>query len=156
MDFQVMSRERCEKYSRTKHKKTSAIVSIKSSWDRVWPDLDMTDDNNIKDILFLDFDDIDIDAKNASDCFITKDDARKIAHFIEKHRADVDVLICHCDGGISRSAGVSAAAQRYLTDNDSQLFRSHTKYPNMGVYLAVIKAFEEEYGWSINNYMKEK
>lgn len=152
-----MSREACEKYAARKHKKTSVVISIRSTWDKVLPKIVANATNNIQDVLFVAFNDVDgeILRHEIDPGFITKSDAIKIAHFVNDHKFDVDLLIVHCDGGVSRSPGVLAAAKRYLTGDDLSIFKSQTKCPNTGVYLAVIKAFEDEFGWSIQLYMDE-
>ena len=43
--YKIFSRSRCEQYCKQKHSKTSIIISIKSSWDKIWPDLSATDKN---------------------------------------------------------------------------------------------------------------
>ena len=47
MEYKILSRKTCELYAKQKHKKTSAIISIRSSFDNVYPDLPCNDDNNI-------------------------------------------------------------------------------------------------------------
>ena len=154
MKFNIMSRNLCEKYITQKHKDTSIIISIKSSWDKIPPNLYITNTNNVKDILFLSFDDIEIiDTKQTKKGLITKSQAKEIVYFIEKWKNSIDKIIVHCDGGISRSAGVMAAIQRYLINDDSKIFNVKNKRPNITCYLSIIKAFEEEFGWSINNYL---
>ena len=57
--YKIMSRESCERYCRQKHEKTSIIISISSSWDKVMPSLPINETNNVKHILSLTFDDVD-------------------------------------------------------------------------------------------------
>lgn len=161
MQFKIMSRDVCERFAKQKHKNTSVVISIKSSWDKIKPDLDINDVNGIKDILFLSFDDIGIvdtlnsfsSGTNCRSGLITKSDARQIVHFVDIWKDSVDMIIVHCDGGISRSAGVMAAIQRYLLNDDSAIFHLRNKFPNMTCYLAVLQAFTDEFGWTINDYI---
>ena len=137
--YKVMSRSVCERYCTQKHKKTAMIISIKSSWDKELPALSKTKSNNVKFILSLSFDDINIedDPKFA----MTLEDGKKVADFVNQHYDEVDTIIVHCDGGISRSAGVAAAIMRVKEGDDFPLFDSRTKHPNMTCYLRTLKGF---------------
>ena len=135
----VMSRANCERYCIQKHSNTSIIVSIKSSWDKELSHLCKTKDNKVKAILFLSFDDID---KEDDPRFAMKlEDGEKIATFVNKYYKKVDRIIVHCDGGISRSAGVASAIMRVKEGNDYPIFDSSTKHPNMTCYLQTLKCF---------------
>ena len=134
-----MSRARCERYCTQKHKNTSMIISIKSTWDRELPYLSMNRKNNVKFILSLSFDDLDIedDPRFA----MTLEDGKKVADFVNQHYDEVDTIIVHCDGGINRSAGVAATIMRVKEGDDWPLFDSRTKHPNMTCYLRTLKGF---------------
>ncbi len=136
--YKVLSREVCEKYCKQNHSKTSVIISIKSSWDKVDADVFTSDSNNVKDILRLSFDDIDVE-DNADHC-MQYEDGKKIAEFVDKWK-DIETIIVHCDGGISRSAGVAAAIMRVLEGDDFPLFKNKNKHPNMTCYLRTLKGF---------------
>jgi predicted protein tyrosine phosphatase len=62
----------------------------------------------------------------------THEDSRSILRFVEKNRSSVRLIVCHCDAGMSRSAGVAAALSRWLQDEDSAFFRHYV--PNRLVY----------------------
>ena len=115
------------------------IISIKSTWDRELPYLSMNRKNNVKFILSLSFDDLDIedDPRFA----MTLEDGKKVADFVNQHYDEVDTIIVHCDGGISRSAGVAAAIMRVKEGDDWPLFDSRTNHPNMKCYLRTFKGF---------------
>ena len=140
--YKVMSRSTCERYCTQKHSKTSLIISIKSSWDRELPNLSITKENGVKYILALSFDDItyEDDPRFA----MTEEDGKKVAEFINAHYDEVDTIIVHCDGGISRSAGVAAAIMRVKEGDDFPLFASQSKHPNMTCYLRTLKGFDYE------------
>ena len=138
--YKIMSRDRAQKYCLQNHSRTSVIISIRSSWDKVLPSLPMNDKNNVKDVLFLAFD--DVDKEDSPECCIQPSDAKKVAEFVEKYYDKVDDLIFHCDGGISRSAGVTAAVMRAKEGNDYYVFKINTKCPNMTCYLETLKAFK--------------
>lgn len=137
--YKVMSRARCERYCTQKHKNTSMIISIKSTWDRELPYLSMNRENNVKFILSLSFDDLDIE--DDPRLAMTIEDGKKVANFVNQHYDEVDTIIVHCDGGISRSAGVAAAIMRVKEGDDWPLFDSRIKHPNMTCYLRTLKGF---------------
>ena len=137
--YKVLSRKSCERYCTQNHNKTSIIISISSIWDKVKPDVYINDKNNIRDILFLSFDDVDME-EDKRFC-MQYEDGKKVADFINKWYDKVDVIIVHCDGGISRSAGVAAAIMRVKEHNDSKYFLSTTKFPNRTCYLKTLEGF---------------
>lgn len=115
----VMSRQDAKAYSYRNHAKTSVIVSItdvESPYNR----FSTLYSNNIKAILPIKFNDVDV----GQDLCIAEKDAKKIADFVMDWSYKVDVIIVHCEAGISRSAGVAAAILKHLYDNDSQIFKS--------------------------------
>ncbi len=137
--YKVMSRSSCEKYCLQYHKKTSIIISIKSSWDREDAKVFVSPNNGVKNILRLSFDDIDYtdDPRFA----MKQEDGNKVAKFIDMYYDTVDTIIVHCDGGISRSAGVCAAIMRVKEGEDYPLFDNNRKHPNMTCYLRTLKGF---------------
>ena len=137
--YKVMNRSRCENYCKQKHKKTALVISIKSSWDKKDADVFVSNKNNVKYILRLSFDDCDFE-DNPEKC-MSFAQGKKVADFVNKYYDDIDVIIVHCDGGISRSAGVAAAIMRVKEGSDQPIFDSQTKYPNMTCYLRTLKGF---------------
>lgn len=146
MLVKVMSRAQAERFATQRHGKTSAIVSIRSTWDRELPRLPINDKNKIRAVCPIAADDTDafVNARYGiavDNGLMSASAARAIANFCEKWHDQVDMLIVHCDGGVSRSAGVAAAILRWFTGDDSDIFRSRSKYPNMWCYTRVLDAF---------------
>ncbi len=137
--YKIMSRKNCERYCRQKHKESSVIISIKSTWDKIAPDIYINDYNNVKDILFLTFDDDDFE-ENPKYC-MQFSDGKKVAEFVNNYYKKVRHIIIHCDGGVSRSAGVCAAIMRVKEGEDCFIFNKKTKHPNMTCYLRTLKGF---------------
>ena len=137
--YKILSRSSCERYCTQKHSKSSMIISIKSSWDQELPNIYISDKNKVKYILSLSFNDItkEDDPKFA----MQSEDGKKVAKFVNDHYNDVDMIIVHCDAGISRSAGVCAAIMRVKEGDDSPVFDSRVKHPNMTCYLETLKGF---------------
>lgn len=105
-----------------------AAISV-SSKPETWPDLNQ---NKLIDWLKLSFDDIDYFIGNN---YVLFDEtyADKILNFIEKNK-HVDILLVHCEAGISRSPAIAAAISKiYLGYKEDQIY--FEKYsPNMLVY----------------------
>lgn len=137
--YKIMSRDCCERYYRQRHERSSIIISIKSSWDRVLPSLPMNENNNVKHILSLSFDDFEFE--QMPQYCMKYEDGDKIVDFVNQYYDEADLIIVHCDGGISRSAGVAAAIMRVKEGFDDPIFDSRRKHPNMTCYLRTLKGF---------------
>lgn len=137
--YKIMSRSTCEKYCTQKHANSSIIISIRSSWDKELPKLPISDTNNVKAILSLSFDDVDI-SDNPKYC-MKSEDGDKIVEFLTEWYDKIDTIIVHCDGGISRSAGVCAALMRVFEGDDYPIFDNQKKHPNMTCYLVTLRSF---------------
>lgn len=136
-----MSRNSCERFVTQNHTMTSVIISIRSTNDIVLPNLPCNHKNKIKDVLFIAFDDVDIDSvikyKSAIGLISSKQ-AQEIYQFCDKWYNNVDQFIFHCDGGISRSAGCCAAIMRWFESDDWPIFKLQDKHPNMYCYNKVL------------------
>lgn len=120
------------------------VISINSPGTTA-PDINRNP--NRKAVLRLTFNDIESGPQYQT---ISKKDARDIANFVMNWYSRVDLIVVHCDAGLSRSAGVAAAIAKTLnTDkyssnsltSDSEFFNHYT--PNMLVYRTTMEAIEE-------------
>ena len=91
------------------------------------------------DVLRLQFHDSEDPAagKENGVILIADEQAREIVEFVARHRENVRLIVCQCDLGMSRSAGVAAALSRWLQDEDEVFFRHYL--PNRLVYNAVLR-----------------
>lgn len=93
--------------------------------------------DNWKDVLRLEFDDIDrlhpdISLLVGTNLF-SKDQAQEVVEFLDKNK-DVDELIVHCMAGISRSAAIARfAAERFNCNDFLRKFEKYDLY-NKHVY----------------------
>ena len=71
-------------------------------------------------------------ATNSTDIYITEADAERILSFVGEHLAEVKLIVCHCEQGISRSAAIAAALSRILQNEDEFFFRHY--WANRYVY----------------------
>ncbi len=146
MVVKVMSRDAAERFATQRHDRTSAIVSIRSTWDRELPRLPLTRENKIRAVCPIAADDVDafVNARwgiPADRGLMSASGARAIARFCERWHDQVDMIVVHCDGGVSRSAGVAAAILRWFGEDDSDILCSRSKRPNMWCYNRVLDAF---------------
>ena len=138
--YKIMSYDACAKYCSKSHKNTSIIISITTYDGDLKEKIIKTKNNNVKDILYLSFCDLNME-DNPEYC-MQDSDAKKVAKFVNKWYDNIDTIIVHCEGGISRSAGVAAAIMRVKEGDDHPIFDNKGKHPNMTCYLKTLKAFK--------------
>ena len=139
MIIEVMSRTTARRFSFSSHKGKTAVISI-SDCDKNFPNLNNNTRNGIAYQCKLHFDDVESGEENC----ITDADAEKIVTFVNRISDKADLLIVHCEAGVSRSAGVAAAIMKFIYDDDTPVFDSPIYYPNMTCYRKVLNAFYVE------------
>lgn len=148
MRIKVFDRKRAVEQSRVDFAEDKIIISISTPGEE-FPEF-YEQNYSILDILFLSF--YDIEDENeirsvATDGQIFNDDmAAQIAEFVRfwsKKNDNVNIWV-HCDAGVSRSAGVAAALQKYFYGDDSMYFSNDGKYfPNMLCYTKTLEKLHE-------------
>lgn len=136
MKFEVMDRFDATKYANSSHDEKAIIISISSKFckpPRMYPDRNGIH-NGVEGIIFLSFNDEEVgfDA-------IQGHHAKRIIDFVDEMAPKVDKIIVHCDAGVSRSAGVCAAIQKYLGYDDFSIFDNPRYCPNMRCYRTVLE-----------------
>ena len=97
----------------------------------------------LRDVLFLAFNDA---APAAGETLpsevqaMTPAQADQIRDFVRKHEPDVELIVVHCHGGVSRSPAVAAAISDALGLDGRRFWQLYT--PNPHVYHTVADAFE--------------
>lgn len=71
----------------------------------------------------------------------TDDQATQVANFVNEMKSKIEVLVCHCEAGISRSSGMGAAIDLSINGTDERIFNDIRYIPNMFVYRKVLDAF---------------
>lgn len=92
---------------------------------------------NIYSVLHLKFNDESDSDKTA----ISIEQAQEIASFVNVWKDMVNLIIVHCEAGISRSSGVAAGIMKYIYDDDMPIFSNPRFIPNMTCYRKVLQAF---------------
>ena len=136
MRIEVMNQSTIESYAKQSHSDTSIVISITSERGResVVP---CNWENNIKDVIFLQFDDMDGKHPNR----IKPYHANRIKVFMEYHLefTKFDKVIVQCEAGQSRSAGVAAALMKFYNNDDTPIFNNPRYTPNMLCYRTVLE-----------------
>lgn len=71
-------------------------------------------------------------------------EAKDIAEFVKKEYQKGKDIICQCDYGISRSAGLAAAIREWLYKDGISVFADYRYTPNQFVYNKVLKELNKE------------
>ena len=95
---------------------------------------------NIYSILHLKFNDESDSDKSA----INTEQAKEIALFINIWKDMVELIIVHCEAGVSRSSGVAAGIMKYINNDDMSIFENPHFCPNITCYRKVLEAFGVE------------
>jgi predicted protein tyrosine phosphatase len=86
----------------------------------------------------------DVDSKLPGQYPITDADAAAIAKFVDFHKDKINLIVVHCEGGISRSSATAAAIAFFLDrDASNSIFKDKRYMPNMLVFRKVLEAFLE-------------
>ena len=110
-------------------------------------------------LIRLSFDDVDNDVINDAlgkkpsfeerfeiECaynFISLKQADDIANMFLRHMGEIDVLICQCEHGQSRSAAVAAAILEFRSKRGVEVFANDKYYPNKVVYRRTLKSLQQ-------------
>lgn len=140
MNFLIMNRSEIQKY---KLQKYHIIISISDPYSGT-PQLPKNKFR--KDVIYLTFHDWDdyqkekIEKSNNKDMiFFNENDAKTIVKFVRKYKNKINTIICQCEGGISRSAGVAGALAKCINGYDFEIFNKYI--PNRRVYRLVMNAW---------------
>lgn len=124
-----------------------AMISV-STVAGEWPEYD---DKNCKAVLRMSFHDADPESMNPSPLTKPEDyfddlQANKVLDFVESiENIGVNMLVVHCEAGISRSPAIAAAIANRYFHNDKEYFEP-PYCPNMHVYRKLMNAVQER-GW---------
>ena len=142
MKIEIHSFESIETRAQTPFNPGTAIISIGDNGNEP-PGLKYAPDY----ILRLEFEDIapdELDDEGINPDHIFNDSqAREIAEFIYKVKDKTDTIICQCEYGQSRSAGLAAAIREHFHGDGIDVFADDRYYPNKLVFRKVLKALNE-------------
>ena len=155
MNIKIMSRDTIEMFCEYPIVERIALISI-TDYGYDFAELK----NEPQHLLQLAFDDVDGDvfidelSKNPSVDdkikiekkyhMFSNEQAKQIVEFVNDVWDKVDVIICQCEHGQSRSAAVAAAIMQYKYQNGIEIFADDNYYPNKFVYRKVFNALNAE------------
>lgn len=147
MEIKVYNRRSIANYTEAL---SHIIISIGDPYDR--EPAPIAENKSCLGILRLTFHDWDdkqkhvIENSDSSEAermvFFSEKDAKDIFNFVQSHIASIELIICQCDAGISRSAGLAAALSRILNGTDEYFFKRYI--PNSRVYRIMLNKWSEE------------
>ena len=138
MEFYVYSRQKAKSES-YRLKVPTLIISITDPLSTLNT---FSQNRNIVSICRVQFDDVTRENAGPDDILMRVQDAQKIRDYVRAYADKVECIIVHCEAGISRSAGVMAAIQKYLLGDDSEIFNSNLYLPNEHCYRLMTSALE--------------
>lgn len=144
MLVKVMNRQTISEY---KEVLPHIVISIHDPSDSPAPLAENSARRAVLNLAFHDWDDKqkitieNMENKN-SYVFFSEKQAREVFHFVQTWAAHVEIIICQCDAGISRSAGMAAALSRILNGMDEYFFKHYV--PNSRVYRLMLNAWIDE------------
>lgn len=150
-EIMIMSRDKVEEFSITPFHQRIALISIT---DANYSFADLR--NKPHELLQVAFDDVDNDVfedelgREPTEeervrierryNMLSDVQAKEIADFYKRVKDTVDVIICQCEHGQSRSAAVAAAIQEFSSHTGIEIFADDRYYPNKVVYRKVFRA----------------
>ena len=101
-----------------------------------WPKINKVQQVDILQIAFY-----DTEFKREDVIYFTPIQANEILDFVDKVWDKIDLLMVHCQAGLSRSPGVAAAIARIKYGNDDFYFKNYM--PNTLVYRTILNVAHE-------------
>ena len=154
MKILIKSRTEIEAISQTHFPAQTALISITDT-DCAFATLA----NQPEYLLQVAFDDVDNDvfvdelgrkpseeerlALETKYSMLTDAQAQQIASFYFDHKDAISTLICQCEHGQSRSAGVAAAIMEFRSRRGISVFAHDNYYPNKVVFRKVLEALKD-------------
>lgn len=100
------------------------------------------ENENIRHIEYLQFDDIDTDKSTHGLKPMSDEDAGHIVDALSQYVHEISQIIVHCDAGYSRSPAVAAALAKALGESDDKFF-GYDYCMNNHVYTTLLKQLSE-------------
>jgi predicted protein tyrosine phosphatase len=135
MKFLVVDRDEIKNYQTSDKHIVISISNIEASF------ADLPDSDTREGILFMRFPDFDKvhEGYKYNHLLFHNKHAGDILRFVKRYKSDIELIICQCEAGISRSAGVAAALSKILNGDDTYFFKHYL--PNSLVYNTILKEY---------------
>lgn len=150
MKIKVMYRAQClaavegygHEYDTDNILEPTLIVSISSTDDAIPEMLEQAQNDMVRHVEFLQFDDVDASTTIDGLMPMSEDDANQIIDTFLRYKNVVSQIIVHCDAGYSRSPAVAAALCIASGMSDAEFF-GPGYCPNMHVYRTMLRGLEK-------------
>lgn len=142
MNFLILSRNNAKTFSYQKHFFPYVIISVTDISSKP---VIFNKSSELKSVLRLSFDDIDFESDNA----ISDNDAKRIISFINQWKNQINLVVIHCEAGVSRSAGICAALMLWLNGSNKIIFDNSHYNPNIRCYRIVLREIQKH--WRVTN-----
>lgn len=133
--FLVLGREEIKDFT---FEKPYLIISVT---DPKTSNAEIIESSNLFDILRLKFDDIGKPNKfqfeNSTDVLMNSEQAKQILEFVKENLSKVNLIVCQCEQGMSRSAGIAAALSKILQNEEEYFLKNY--WANRWVYDLLIE-----------------
>ena len=156
MEILIMSRKDVEKISLKPFNRPTALISI-TDFDYTFANLKYKPQY----LLQLIFDDVPVgdgffeeEGRTLSDeeianlekkyHSITDEQVEQIINFYNSVKDNVDVLICQCEHGQSRSAAIAAAIKEFESRSGIDVFANDWYYPNKSLFRKVLNSMRKQ------------
>jgi hypothetical protein len=159
MDFLVLSRYEVESGEHIPQGVPHVVVSIGSPYDKQgrfglllkypYPQARIPPNPNCKGILRLQF--LDATGREFGHMFgigyeegelFNEQMARQVLKFIRGHKDKVNLIVCHCEAGVSRSAATAAALSKCFGQSDMEFYKGRF-HPNPLVYRTILNVAQK-------------
>ena len=142
MNIEIQSRLEIEKLAKKPFSVPTALISIGDVGS------DPPKLQNLPDYLLrLTFDDMELydleyetSGSYANRLFSDKQ-AEQIIDFVTDCRDKIELLICQCEYGVSRSTAIAAAIKQYIDGDGIRFFADNRYHPNIYVFGTTMNAF---------------
>ena len=134
MNFKVLSRREIENYQTDeKH----IVFSVTDPEEKTY--VKLPESSTRLGFMFMRFPDLIEEREGYPyNCLVfNKHMAQGIIEFFNTHKNEITLVICQCEAGISRSAGVASSLAKSLGQDDSYFFKHYL--PNMLVYRLILE-----------------
>lgn len=132
MEFLVLSEREIKQYETNKKHIVISIASPEADIVEIFPSFPPLA------ILYLRFPDLDKELENYKYNYtlFNKYTAKDILRFVNQYKDKIELIICQCEVGICRSAGVAGALSKILNGDDTYIFKHYC--PNRLVYRTIL------------------
>ncbi len=103
------------------------------------PEAELVDSSTRLGVLRLSFWDTD-DPNATINAGMSSEQARQIVALVQEYAGEFERIVCQCEAGVSRSAGVAAGLSQWLNGTADPFYAYFT--PNWGCYQKVLDATE--------------